>query len=98
MGWVVSKQSAFIAQLVAVYEVVQSVLKDLQWWSINDLLWQHIPAIHNSLAEEAHSALFQWSVFVQFVIMSSELYSISSDEELPVDYVFNVSQYFICFY
>jgi len=27
--------------------------------------------------------------------MSSKLYNISSDEELPVVYVFNVSQYFM---
>jgi len=40
------KLSAFIAQLVAVDEFVQSVLEDLQWWSINDLLWQQIPAVH----------------------------------------------------
>ena len=54
-----SKQSAFIAQLVAIHEFVLSVLEDLQRWSINDLLWQQIPAVHNSLAEETHSALFQ---------------------------------------
>ena len=45
-----SKQSVFIAQLVAVHEFVQSVLEELQWWSINYLLWQQIPAIYNSLA------------------------------------------------
>ena len=54
-----SKQSPFIAQLVAVHEIVQSVLEDLQRWGINDLLWQQIPSIHNSVTEEAHSALFQ---------------------------------------
>ena len=74
LSWVdLSKQPAFIAQLIAVHEFVQSVLEDIQWWSINDLLWQQIPAIHNSLAEEAHSALFQWSVFVQLVVMSSKV-------------------------
>ena len=33
-----SKQLAFTAQLVAVYEFIQSGLEDLQWWSINNLL------------------------------------------------------------
>jgi len=39
------KQTAFIAQLVAVHEFFQSVLEQLQRWNINDLLWQQIPGI-----------------------------------------------------
>ena len=33
-----SKQLAFIAQLAAVHEFIQSGVEDLQWWSINNLL------------------------------------------------------------
>ena len=48
-----------------------------------------------TLAKEAHSAKFQWSVLVQFIVMSSKLYSVGSHEELPVVHIFD--QYFSVF-
>jgi len=62
-----SKQSAFIAQLVAVQNLSSLFLKISSDWASATSCGK-IPAVHNSLAEEAHSALFQWSVFVQFVL------------------------------
>jgi len=91
-----NKQSAFIAQLVAVHEFVQSVLEDLQWWSINDLCGNRFQQFTTRWLKK--HVLHCFSDLVQFLVMPSKLYSISSAEELHLVYVFNVSQYFIRFY
>jgi len=84
--------SAFSARVIPV--IVQPVLEHVDWSRLNNMTWQFISCVDDSLAEEILSDLSGCLWFVEFQTVASQMTGCWVYEELTFVYLFSIGHYF----